>query len=107
MTPFSPETRPARARLAAVALVIAVPASTVGGQAHPNPAEAFVAVLGTAPAGTFAVPLINSGDEFGGETFEGIPDGLGVMPVGNGKRYVDIFVAFEQGHVPFGPSATP
>ena len=106
MTPFSTKKRRARALLAAVALVIAVPASTVGGQAHPNPTEAFVTVLGTAPAGTFAVPLINSGDVFGGETFEGIPDGLGVMPVGNGKRYVDIFVAFEQSHVPFGTSAT-
>ena len=36
-------------------------------------------------------------------TFEGIPDGLGIKPVGNGSRYIDIYVAFEQSHVPFGP----
>jgi len=96
----------ARAVLAAAALAIALPASAVGAQGHPNPAEAFVTVLGTAPGGTFAVPLINSGDVFDGETFEGLPDGIGVMPVGNGKRYVDLFVNFEQSHVPFGTTST-
>ena len=47
------------------------------------------------------VPLINSGQTFDGETFEGIPDGIGVVPVGNGERYVDLYVNFEQSHVPF------
>ena len=35
-------------------------------------------------------------------TFEGIPDGLGIAPVGDGDGQIDIFVAFEQSHVPFG-----
>ena len=106
MTPFSTTGRRARALLATAALMAALPASTIGAQAHPNPATAFAQVAGTAPLGTFVLPLINSGDTFDGETFQGIPDGLGVVPVGNGKRYVDIYVAFEQSHVPFGTSAT-
>ena len=78
----------------------------MGAQAHPNPLTAYAQLAGTAPGGTFFVPLINSGQEFDGETFQGIPDGLGIVPVGNGKRYVDIYVAFEQSHVPFGTSST-
>jgi hypothetical protein len=88
----------ARALLAAAALVIAIPASTSGAQGFPNPPTSFVNVLA---AGGQAIPLINSGDVFDGTTFEGIPDGLGIMPVGNGKKQVDIFVNFEQSHVPF------
>jgi len=93
--------RPMRARalLAAAALVIALPASTSGAQSHPNPTDEFVNVLA---AGGNAVALINSGQVFDGTTFEGIPDGLGIMPVGDGSQYIDIFVAFEQSHVPFG-----
>jgi hypothetical protein len=89
----------ARALLVAAALVIALPASTSGAQSHPNPPVEFVNVLA---AGGDAVALINSGDVFDGTTFEGIPDGLGIMPVGDGSEYIDIFVAFEQSHVPFG-----
>jgi hypothetical protein len=95
----SPRKR-ARALLAAAALVLALPASVSGGpSAHPNPGTSFVTNL---PAGALAIPLINSGETFDGTTFEGIPDGLGIMPVGNGKKQVDIFVNFEQSHVPFG-----
>lgn len=89
----------ARALLAAAALVIALPASTSGAQGFPNPATSFVTVLAS---GGQAIPLINSGDLFDGTTFEGIPDGLGIMPVGNGKKQIDLFVNFEQSHVPFG-----
>ena len=88
----------APALLAAAALAIAVPASTSGAQGFPNPATSFVNVLA---AGGLAIPLINSGDVFDGTTFEGIPDGLGIMLVGNGKKQVDVFVNFEQSHVPF------
>lgn len=102
MTPFSTKGRRARALLAAAVLVTALPASTMGAQGHPHPATAFVALTGAAPAGSSVVPLINSGDMFDGVKFEGIPDGLGIMPVGNGKHQIDIFVAFEQSHVPFG-----
>jgi hypothetical protein len=88
----------ARAFLAAAALAIAVPASTSGAQGYPHPSESFVTGL---PAGGLAIPLINSGDLFNGTTFEGIPDGIGLMPVDDGSQYVDIFVTFEQSHVPF------
>ena len=87
--------------LVALALVIALPASTLGTSRHPNPASAYITLTGAAAAGT-VVPLINSGQTFDGITFEGIPDGLGVAPVGQGQRYVDVYVAFEQSHVPFG-----
>ena len=45
-------------------------------------------------------PLINSGEEAFGTVFEGLPDGIGVVP-GHGK-YVDLYVTHEQSHVPFG-----
>jgi hypothetical protein len=92
----------ARALLAAAALVIALPASTSGAQGFPNPTTALAVLAAGAPAGSSILPLINSGDVFDGTTFEGIPDGLGIMPVGNGKKQVDVFVNFEQSHVPFG-----
>src|SRR5438093_3142216 len=88
-----------RALLAAAALVIALPGTLSGAQGFPHPAQSFVTNL---PAGGLAIPLINSGDLFDGTTFEGIPDGLGIMPVANGKKQIDIFVNFEQSHVPFG-----
>jgi hypothetical protein len=93
----------ARALLAAAALVVALPVSTAGAPpgGFPNPATAFASLAAGVPAGSAIVPLINSGDVFDGTTFEGIPDGLGIMPVGNGKRQVDVFVNFEQSHVPF------
>ena len=88
----------ARAFLAAAALAIAVPASTSGAQGFPHPSESFVTVLA---ADGQAIPLINSGEMFNGTTFEGIPDGIGLMPVDDGSQYIDIFVTFEQSHVPF------
>ncbi len=91
----------ARAVLAAAALAVALPVSAVGAQGHPHPVLAQATLAGTAPADSLIVPLISSGETFDGETFEGIPDGLGIMPVGNGKRFIDIFVAFEQSRVPF------
>jgi hypothetical protein len=99
---LEPTTRRPRATaiLVGLALVLALPASTLGTSRHPNPAAAYVTLTGAAAAGT-VVPLINSGQTFDGVMFEGIPDGLGVVPVGTGRRYVDVYVAFEQSHVPF------
>jgi hypothetical protein len=88
------------ALLVGTALAVALPASTVGASRFPNPSFEYVS-LTPAAAGGSVVALINSGDTFDGETFEGIPDGLGVVPVGQGNRYVDLYVAFEQSHVPF------
>ena len=84
----------------AMALAIALPVSTLGTSRYPNPSFEYVTLTSAAAGGT-VVALINSGDTFDGETFEGIPDGLGVVPVGNGRRFVDLYVAFEQSHVPF------
>jgi hypothetical protein len=88
------------ALMASLALVIAVPASSIADDRFPNPAFEYV-TLTPAAAGGKVIALINSGDRFDGVTFEGIPDGLGAVPVGNGNRFVDLYVAFEQSHVPF------
>lgn len=91
---------PIAALAVALALVIALPASSLGTSRHPNPTSPYV-TLTNAAAGGRVIPLINSGQTFDGVMFEGIPDGLGVVPVGQGQRYVDLYVAFEQSHVPF------
>ncbi len=99
---------PIRRRRSAVAMAIgltlafAFPVSGGNGNAHPRPSVAYVNLTpSVTAAGGLVVPLINSGQTLDGVMFEGIPDGLGVMPVGNGRKFVDIFVAFEQSHVPF------
>jgi hypothetical protein len=91
---------PVTALTVAMVLAIALPASTLGSTRFPNPDFEYV-TLSPAAAGGTVIALINSGDVFDGVTFEGIPDGLGVVPVGKGDRYVDLYVAFEQSHVPF------
>lgn len=99
----SPHPRPRRIAaglVAALMLVVALPTSSLGTSRHPNPTFAYVTTTANAP-GAVVVPLINSGQTFDGETFEGIPDGIGVVPVGTGKRYIDLYVNFEQSHVPF------
>ena len=101
MTPATGRPRRSlRAILVALALTLALPVMTTGAQGHPNQAPK-VSLAAAAPAGSQVIGLINSTQEFDGTMFEGIPDGLGVVPVGNGKRFIDIYVAFEQSHVPF------
>jgi hypothetical protein len=91
----------ARALSAALLLLVALPATA--GAAHPNPPIPYIALTeAVTTAGGQVIPLINSGDEVGGVTFQGIPDGIGVMPVGDGTGWVDLFVNHEQSHVPFG-----
>jgi len=54
-------------------------------------------------AGVTFTPLINSGDVAFGDTFEGLPDGIGLVPgPGASPTYVDLYVNHEQSHVPFG-----
>ena len=92
--------RSTRALLAALLLTLALPLGAYAAKpAVPHPPTAFVSVTAS---GGFAVPLINSGDTFKGLTLPGIPDGIGIMPVGNGNQQIDLFVTFEQSHVPFG-----
>lgn len=89
--------------LASLLLVTAVlPAGASGAHGHPNPTFAYVALTASATtAGGQVLPLINSGQEFDGVTFEGIPDGIGIAPVGDGSQAIDLYVAHEQSHVPF------
>ena len=89
---------------AAMALVLTLPTLALSRSSHPNPATAYVSLApSVTAAGGRVIPLINSGQTFHNVTFEGIPDGLGLKPVGNGSRYIDIYVTFEQSHIPFGP----
>lgn len=97
-----------QALLAAIVLVTATPASAAAADpGHPNPATSYVTL--TVPGQV--VPLINSGEVFDGETFEGIPDGIGIVPT-RGRdndrraREIDIYVNFEQSHVPFDPDGS-
>ena len=92
---------PRRSRLlvgvtVAMTLAIAFPGAALGAHPHPNPAP-YVA-LTAAAAGGQIVPLINSGDSYHDVIFEGIPDGIGVVP---GTGTVDLYVTHEQSHVPF------
>jgi hypothetical protein len=104
--------RRGQALIAAAVLLTATSVSAAAAEpGHPNPANEMVRVL---VAGGDTVALINSGQTFDGETFEGIPDGIGLVPVSGGRaertssggprgpQYVDVYVNFEQSHVPFG-----
>ncbi len=55
------------------------------------------------PNGGRVIPIINSGDQLGSFTFEGIPDGIGLAP--GDKHTVDVYVAHEQSTVPFQGAA--
>ena len=103
--------RRVQALMAAALLLTATPASTWAAEpSHPNPTNEMVTVI--VPDGD-VVALINSGQTFAGEKFEGIPDGIGLVPVSGrradrdaqggprGSQYVDIYVNFEQSRVPF------
>lgn len=84
---------------AALALAVAIPA--LAGSGYQTSKPSYVTLTG---AGT-VVPLVNSGEEIFGDIFEGIPDGIGVVPgpgIGNEQGYVDLYVAHEQSRVPFG-----
>jgi hypothetical protein len=94
----TPVRRAARLLIAGGLLAALLPGSVSAGSPHPNPAFAYVTLTAAAAGGT-VVPLINSGQTYDGETFEGIPDGIGVVPVD--ATHVDLYVNFEQSHVPF------
>jgi hypothetical protein len=91
-----------------IAILVALAAMLTGATgvaAHPhgyNTAKPDYVALQPGVAGD-VVPLINSGERVFGDTFEGIPDGIGVVPgKGHHGKYVDLYVAHEQSHVPFG-----
>ncbi len=110
MRPVS--TRRLRPRLFALFAVVAIalPAPAFGaagfGSAKPAAASyatsspAFVASTGAVGGVTF-VPLINSGETAFGTLFEGIPDGIGVVPGPAPLGMIDLYVNHEQSRVPF------
>jgi hypothetical protein len=86
-----------RALVVAAAFAVAIPANALG------VTGSYMAPL---VAGVTFTPLINSGDVAFGDTFEGLPDGIGVVPgPGASPTYVDLYVNHEQSHVPFGVNA--
>jgi hypothetical protein len=54
-----------------------------------------------APASSTITALISSGESFQGFTFQGLPDGIGIVP-GSARRTIDVYVNHEESHVPFG-----
>lgn len=98
------------AAIAALAIVIPGPALGAAGSGSAKPSKdpayrttspSYVASTGAVAGITFQ-PLINSGETAFGTLFEGIPDGIGVVPGSGPHGYVDLYVAHEQSRVPFG-----
>ena len=62
--------------------------------------DAYITLDPGLPSGAWVVPILSVGDEVDGETFEGLPDGLGLRP-GPAAHTVEVYVAHEQTSVPF------
>jgi hypothetical protein len=94
-----------RWRLAALvtslALLTALPSASLGASGFRTAVAPYLSLTGPGNV----VPLITVGEDAGvaGFTFEGLPDGIGIMPTG--KRSIDVFVNHEQSRVPFLGSA--
>jgi hypothetical protein len=90
--------------LGVAALVAGMPGTSGAAGGYLTPQPPMLTLDASAPAGSEVVAIINSGDVLSnGFLFEGIPDGLGVMP-GSAPGTVDAFVNHEQSHVPFPPT---
>jgi hypothetical protein len=105
-SPRNARSRPAglRALVLAIGLAVALPGSAVGAPAPAGFKTAEAAYI-TLTADGKVIPILTVGEDAGvaGFTFEGLPDGIGIMPTGN--RTIDVFVNHEQSHVPFGGTA--
>ena len=82
----------------AMMLTLALPAGA--GDTSITATDPYVTLTDAAPKGSSLLPIINVGDTVGDFMFEGIPDGVGLMP-GPRPGTVDAFVAHEQTTVPF------
>ncbi len=89
--------------IAAVLVMIFTMALPAGADSA-NGSDPYVTLTDAAPAGSSLHPIINSGDTIGDFIFEGLPDGVGLMP-GPYPDTVDILVAHEQTTIPFFGSA--
>ncbi len=93
----------------AAASLVAVATSTAAG-APPDRGgiltdEApFLTLSPGLPSASSLIPIISSGEQVDGVTFQGLPDGIG-MTDGSAPHSVDVYVAHEETHVPFGGSA--
>lgn len=86
---------PVAAALTTFLALTAAPASA----SYLTPQPPFITLGPDAPAGSSVLAIINSGDVLDGFTFEGIPDGIGLMPRPDGT--VEAFVNHEQSRVAF------
>ncbi len=96
--------------VAVAILAVVLPAEVLAAAGHGGSKPATDSYRTTQPSmvastgavgGVEFVPLINSGEEAFGTVFEGIPDGIGVVPGPAPLGYVDLYVAHEQSRVPF------
>lgn len=98
--------------LAAAALAAALPTSAFGAHSFDTAVDPYVSLVGAyAPTGATPGtlnPLITVGEDYHGTVFEGIPDGIGVVPIGSispgVSGAVDVYVNHEQSRVPFDPA---
>jgi hypothetical protein len=77
------------------------PATPPGGAGYATATAPYIASSG-AVAGVEFKALINSGESAFGTLFEGIPDGIGIVPGPRPLGYIDLYVNHEQSRVPFG-----
>lgn len=96
-----PAWRRASLSLVAAFAVVATFATSAGASGYHTAQASMLTLSASAPAGSTLTPIINSGETLGSFMFEGIPDGIGVMP-GPAAGTVDAFVNHEQSRVPFG-----
>jgi hypothetical protein len=93
----------------AAASLVAVATSTAAG-APPDRGgfltdqAPFLTLASGLPSGSSLLPIISSGEVVDGITFQGLPDGIG-MTKGAAPHSVDVYVAHEETHVPFGGTA--
>ena len=99
-----PRTWASRLVVLSLGLVLALPTTVIAA----TPTAGFLtdeASYITLRADGKVIPMLTVGEDAGvdGFLFEGLPDGIGIMPTG--RRTVDVFVNHEQSHVPFLGSA--
>jgi hypothetical protein len=98
-----PLRRPFFLLVALVLVLLSIPAGATAVPKHGgylSGADPLLALEPAAGSDASVMTIIESGDELGGFVFEGIPDGVGIMP-GQGANTADVFVAHEQSTVPF------
>ncbi|MGH2356425.1 MAG: alkaline phosphatase PhoX, partial [Candidatus Limnocylindria bacterium] len=93
-----------RLLMLATSLVLVLPSTALGTHGpHDTSVGSYVNLL---VPGTID-PIITVGEEYHGTLFEGIPDGIGVVPIGTinpgVSGAIDAYVNHEQSRVPFDP----